>query len=67
MPRRLPSLMAPMAGGSAVNAIWVWLPSVELTASGAPLNGTMTRPGRSNICFICSAARCGVEPVAGCA
>ena len=64
MPRRLPSLTAPIAGGSAVNAIGVWLPKVELMASGAPLNGTITM-SRPNICFICSAARCGVEPVEG--
>ena len=56
--------MVPMAGGSAVNAIGVWLPTVELTASGAPLNGTITR-SRLKVCLNSSAARCGVEPVAG--
>src|SRR5262249_29240180 len=37
-PRNLPSLILAMAGGSAVNAIGVWAPMVELIASAALLN-----------------------------
>ena len=66
MPRSLPSLMLLMAGGSAVNAIGVWPPMVELIASAAPLNGTVTRSS-PYFCLNSSPARCGVEPVAGCA
>src|ERR1700730_6317684 len=43
MPCSLPSFMLLIAGGSAVNAIGVWPPMVELTAKPAPLNGTVTR------------------------
>src|SRR5207237_1566689 len=55
-----------IAGGNAVNAIGVWPPMVELTARAAPLNGTVTRSS-AYLCLNSSPARCGVEPVAGCA
>jgi hypothetical protein len=65
-PRKLPSLMLAIAGGSAVNAIGVWPASVEFTASEAPLNGTVTRS--SPYCSLRSSPeRCGVDPVEGCA
>src|SRR5262245_48499178 len=41
-PRNLPSLILAMAGGSAVNAIGVWPPMVELIANAALLKGTVT-------------------------
>src|SRR5437588_5296164 len=41
--RNFPSLTLDMAGGSAVNAIGVWPPIVELIASAALLNGTVIR------------------------
>ena len=66
MPRSLPSRILAIAGGSAVKAIGVWPPSVELIASAAPLNGTVTR-SRLYFSLNSSPARCGVEPVAGCA
>ena len=62
----MPSLTLLMAGGSAVKAIGVWPPMVELIASAALLNGTVTRSSRY-CCLNSSPARCGVEPVEGCA
>src|SRR5262249_41481724 len=62
-PRNFPSLMLVMAGGSAVNAIGVWPPMVELIASAALLNGTVTRSWY--FCLNSSPARCGVDPVEG--
>src|ERR1700704_6669490 len=59
-------MRALMAGGSAVNAIGVWPPIVELTARAAPLKGTVTRSS-PYFCLNSSPARWGVEPVAGCA
>ena len=41
-----PRVTLVIAGGSAVKAIGVWPPSVELTASAALLNGTVTRSRR---------------------
>ena len=64
--RNFPSLTLDMAGGSAVNAIGVWPLIVELIASAALLNGTVTR-SRWYCCLNNSPARCGVEPVDGCA
>src|SRR5262249_29451814 len=66
MPRSLPSLMLLIAGGSAGNAIGVWPPMVEFAPGAAPLNGTVTRSS-PYFCLNSSPARCGVEPVAGCA
>src|SRR4029077_2678501 len=66
MPCSLPSFMLLIAGGSAVNAMGVWPPMVELIAKPAPLNGTVTRSS-PYFCLSSSPARCGVEPVAGCA
>ncbi len=63
-PRSLPSLMLLIAGGSAVKAIGVWPPMVELIASAALVNGTVTRSS-SKCSLNSSPARCGVEPVAG--
>ena len=40
--RSLPSLIRAAAGGSAMKAIGVWLPSVELISGAAPWNGTRT-------------------------
>ena len=39
--RTLPSLAAVIAGGSAVKAIGVWPPMVEVIAGAAPGNGTI--------------------------
>src|SRR6478672_3302949 len=65
-PRNFPSLILVIAGGSAVKAIGVCPPMVELTASAALLNGTVTRSSWY-CCLNSSPARCGVEPVEGCA
>src|SRR5580704_970391 len=65
-PRNLPSRMLAMAGGSAVKATCVWPPRVELIASAAPLNGTVAKSS-PNLSLNNSPARCGVEPVPGCA
>src|SRR5262245_18251533 len=64
--RSFPSLMLVMAGGSAVNAIGVWPPMVDVMAGAAPVNGTMVRSS-PNASLNSSPLRCGVEPVAGCA
>src|SRR5215470_3877739 len=58
--------MLASAGGSAVNAIGVWPPMVDVMAGPAPVNGTMTR-SRPKLSLNNSPDRCGVEPVPGCA
>src|SRR5262245_37052393 len=64
--RSLPSLMLVMAGGSAVTAMGVWPPMVDVMAGAAPVNGTMVRSS-PKASLNNSPLRCGVEPVAGCA
>ena len=65
-PRTLPSWMLAIAGGNAVNPTWVWPAMTAVTAGAALGNGTIARS--SPKCSLNSSpARCGVEPMPGCA
>ena len=62
--RSVPLLTCGIAGGSAMKAIGVWLPSAEAIAGPAPPKGTLTMSSL-NVSRNNSPERCGVVPVPG--